>query len=1588
MKNQMQKKKRSKTLRIVSLGAMFIMILALSAGVLFLRPTDTPIEEAYAQTIAPLMAGSWQDAGNFDIDWPRSIPDLPGGTAANPWLIATPQHMAGMANRLNANAPAGIRTQHFRVVADINLSAHAWVPITTFSGVFDGGMHTIYVPNSIGRGLFTHVTGAAAAVRNIVLRGDAAIRTAGTTALNGGAGTLIATLNGATVENIINHVNLTITVAGNRTHVGAIIGTDAAQSPANALIRNLINFGNITLGGATTGTNPRMEAAGIMSNAWMSIRAYNLANYGNIHSTVANTLALGGLIAHLSGSGGGGVRNVTNSYNVGNISSNTLMSSAAWRNVGGIMGGWTPNTNNSAGFVADNVYNLGNVTGPAGRAIQLFRVEGTTGTGGRNVRNTFSTATTIAGKNTGSAVTRTGRHGTINTNGQVLGWVSGTNPAPYGVPVPLNLTAQMQNIQRSFTGAADIQHSARWIPSVENPNIPVLEIDNMRLNLASDLFRVSANPVSLRMNHGNNTIPALSSEHLEYLNYRQIRLVGWATTRQRADLGIVDFAPGAAIAIPAHDYQFNRLFAVYEFTVDRTLVVQRGDGILTLMNAQSAFTSHIRRPGQFIAAPDGRPNASPYFAPFLRLNSAVAEHIGWADSLSEARLGQVNPNWPISPMHQPRLFEDTRIYAVWRRNDEARLELRFSFESLPSPGTMTEAWFNETFPTIVQTFSAAQQIFTLTGFAPTTTVPYHAFVGWATSLERARAGTIDHAYNATITVPYPHNLGVIPLYAVFEPIRLTLFVNSVFNTGISPTPQFSFASATNQSVADIQVTSGGNNITLTTTAMTQVVHGGAVFVFLGWSRTLQGAINGSVPLVGAAYVDFLGAVSNPTSLNVYRNVELHAVWEVLEGRPLPPIEGMPPILPPVEGMNRLPAPQNVEINVDSNDDYILSWDYVDNAMGFRVYINGHPTIFFPNVPYAITSINLSIFHFPLPPGETSFNFHIQIRAIGNNVNYTHSLLSSITVFNVSDCNYNPGGVEIPNVDDDEDLFDDDWDDEQGETQLGTPINLQINNGILTWTGVANSRGYRIYADGVFIVLVETGTSVDLMNLGLAVGEHSITVRANGSNNFITSNHSVPREFVIDASLVSWTFIWTTNQGGFSGSGGAGNVLPGDQPSEPIRPNNPPLIEAGGSWTWDGWEIDEDNRRFTGSFTWIPPQPTDTEAVQLSAPNNIRIYITNSHVLLWDYVDNAHMYRIYINGVLWYTTSNTAVFLKNFPEGDFDIQIRAMAPLGDEFLDSYLSDALIIRVYIDGEDDKEILIVGEDDATVTTTPPDLPEYIELPSETTTPPPPPAPPLTHPVRLMTPSNVRVNTSDDDYVLLWDAVANAHSYRIYINNEFWYATSNTAVILRNFPAGDFAFRIRAIAQAGTRFLDSELSASLNINVSYNDEYDKEIAVTDPNSPEQRILPPPLCPNVNLPPNITTPQPPVATIGGGWTFSEFMRDLWYWFAIGLVFLLMLTLILVFIAKRGSDKTKILVTNQGETINVFEETDPKANANACIADCRAKLQYAITLVTAHDVSPQNTEIERCAKAALESAAQALEKAVGAVAEYKKKCGK
>jgi hypothetical protein len=81
-------------------------------------------------------------------DWIDAVESFAGGsgTVASPYLIATPKQLAYMADKVNnSNAKSG--NLHYKLSANIDLSARYWTPIGAgdgpFSGVFDGGGYTI-----------------------------------------------------------------------------------------------------------------------------------------------------------------------------------------------------------------------------------------------------------------------------------------------------------------------------------------------------------------------------------------------------------------------------------------------------------------------------------------------------------------------------------------------------------------------------------------------------------------------------------------------------------------------------------------------------------------------------------------------------------------------------------------------------------------------------------------------------------------------------------------------------------------------------------------------------------------------------------------------------------------------------------------------------------------------------------------------------------------------------------------------------------------------------------------------------------------------------------------------------------------------------------------------------------------------------------------------------------------------------------------------------------------------------------------------------------------------------------------------------
>ena len=152
------------------------------------------------------VASTWQDEGNYDISWYN--------TSQRNFVLTTPAQLAGLSQLVS------LGYYFFDCVvelgADMDMSAHEWIPIGTnsrpYSGTFDGGGHTIsgmrisYCENA---GLFGYTTDAK--ICNVMLSSDCEI--------NGHiSGSLVGTADSGTIENCLSEA----TVSGYK--AGGLVG--------------------------------------------------------------------------------------------------------------------------------------------------------------------------------------------------------------------------------------------------------------------------------------------------------------------------------------------------------------------------------------------------------------------------------------------------------------------------------------------------------------------------------------------------------------------------------------------------------------------------------------------------------------------------------------------------------------------------------------------------------------------------------------------------------------------------------------------------------------------------------------------------------------------------------------------------------------------------------------------------------------------------------------------------------------------------------------------------------------------------------------------------------------------------------------------------------------------------------------------------------------------------------------------------------------------------------------------------------------------------------------------------------------------
>ena len=259
----------------------------------------------------------WVDDGNVATAFEGGI-----GTENDPYIIKTEAQLAYMAKVLAEDTSSEYVSDYFMVadgVTLLDMSAHEWIPITKFSGNFDGNGTTISgltIKNvSLSYVGFFDELQAGAVVQNVNFA-NANIDLTYTESLY--VGIIAGAASAATINNCkVVSGSINVVGAGPYNYVGGLIGYIRGADETMRMI-NCLNNSSVTA--TNKGGTVRVGGfIGFLQNT--NVEILNCANTGDItgkNEISGKTLQVGGLVATASNTGF--TTSVKNFYNSGIIS--------------------------------------------------------------------------------------------------------------------------------------------------------------------------------------------------------------------------------------------------------------------------------------------------------------------------------------------------------------------------------------------------------------------------------------------------------------------------------------------------------------------------------------------------------------------------------------------------------------------------------------------------------------------------------------------------------------------------------------------------------------------------------------------------------------------------------------------------------------------------------------------------------------------------------------------------------------------------------------------------------------------------------------------------------------------------------------------------------------------------------------------------------------------------------------------------------------------------------------------------------------------------------------------------------------------
>ncbi len=342
------------------------------------NPTSVPSDYTLGLTVGSAVGGHGTVTVNGTINWGGSVTVYydPATDYSTPVTYTnagagalTSYMLVNTGADLTSVASTGSLSGNYYLAQNITMTG-SWTPVGTdsthaFSGIFDGGSHTItgITVNSGNTdvGFFGYLTGT---VKSLTLAGESVTGTAASAYVGGIAGEA----SGATVSGVtINGTSPTVTDTAGGAVVGglfgrvsggagssSISGTNAA-SVSGATAGGLIGAvtGTVLVSGTNSGTvNGTAIAGGLVGDLGGTSTLKSGTNTG----AVTGSGSVGGLVGTLTTTGtysSSYKANITQSINKGSVSGGT--------DVGGLVG-VVGTAGNSSGVISDS-YNTGSVTG-------------------------------------------------------------------------------------------------------------------------------------------------------------------------------------------------------------------------------------------------------------------------------------------------------------------------------------------------------------------------------------------------------------------------------------------------------------------------------------------------------------------------------------------------------------------------------------------------------------------------------------------------------------------------------------------------------------------------------------------------------------------------------------------------------------------------------------------------------------------------------------------------------------------------------------------------------------------------------------------------------------------------------------------------------------------------------------------------------------------------------------------------------------------------------------------------------------------------------------------------------------------------